>query len=102
MTNQNDKDRDRRSQRAGNSQRDREQGSTEQGAKNNNRPWGRATALVEFPGQQRNETKARFIPIGAVWQTEGGNFKFTIDATPPQWNDPHFRRVVVISKNEDK
>ncbi len=96
MNNQNDRTRDRRSTSAGNNQRERENKSAA-----GTRPWGRAAAIIEQQGEQRSAAKARFVPIGAVWQTDGGNLKVTIEATPPQWDDPHFRRVVLITKNED-
>lgn len=98
MTTQNDRNRDRNARAAGNRQREREQQQTT--PKTGTRPWGRASAVIENPGQQRAESKARFVPIGAVWETENGNLKLTIEATPQQWNDPHFRRVVVIVRNE--
>lgn len=97
MSNQNDRNRDRRATQAGNNQRDRQQQAKSGGTK----PWGRASAVIEQPGSQRTESKAVFVPIGAVWETESGNLKLTIQATPNQWADPHFRRVVVIVRNED-
>ncbi len=99
MTNQNDRNRDRRSNAAGNNQRDRENDTKKQAG---TRPWGRAAAIIDVAGTQRAETKARFVPIGAVWETEGGNLKMTLEATPNQWDDPHYRRVILITKNEDQ
>ena len=91
MSTQRDRDRDNRSRQAGNDQRERQ----------GNRPWGRASAIIVQPGSQRGETKAHFVLIGNVWETENGNLKIVLSATPQQWNDPHYRREVVLSKNEE-
>jgi len=92
MTTQRDRDRDNRSQRAGQQQRQRQ----------GNRPWGRASAVIVQPGQQRAETKAHFVPIGTIWETENGNLKLVLSAEPHQWRDPHYRREVVLLKNEER
>lgn len=92
MSTQRDRDRDDRSRRAGNDQRQRQ----------GNRPWGRASAVIPHPGQQRGETKAQFVPIGTVWETESGNLKLVLAAEPQQWSDPHYRREVVIMKLEPR
>lgn len=91
MTNQKDRARDQRSREAGQQQRSRE----------GNRPWGRAAAAIEQPGTQRQESKTRFVHIGTVWQTEAGNLKLILESQPNEWSDPHVRRAVVITKNQE-
>lgn len=92
MTTRQDRDRDNRSREAGNNQRQRQ----------GNKPWGRASAVIVAPGAQRAETKAHFVPIGTVWETENGNLKIVLAAQPQQWSDPHYRREVVLLRNEER
>jgi hypothetical protein len=88
MATQNDRNRDRRSNQAGNRQRE-----------NNRGPWGYAKAIIPHP---TDAEKTFFVMLGAVWETEGGNLKINLDAEPNQWRDPHFRRAVVLLKNDPK
>jgi len=74
----------------------------EQAARNTSRaagPWGRAAAIIEPTANAKNP---RFVSIGAVWKTENGNLKIQLEAEPHQWRDPHYRRTILITKNEDK
>lgn len=85
-----------------NQSRDAGQRQQREGRGTSARPWGRASAVVEHPGAGRGDTKARFVYVGTVWQTEQGNLKLVLESEPQQWADPHFRRVVVITKLEER
>ena len=92
MSTQQERKRDQRSREAGSNQRERESGGGNRG------PWGHAKAPIPYESQ--GETKTQFVLLGAVWETEGGNLRINLDAEPNQWRDPHFRRTVVLVKND--
>jgi hypothetical protein len=95
MNQRNDRQRDNKSRDAGQRQR-------QEGRDATNRPWGRASAVIEQAGQARGDVKARFVYVGTVWQTEQGNLKLVLESAPNQWSDPHVRRVVVLTKIEER
>lgn len=84
MTNRNDRERDRRSNQAGSRQR------------SNTKPWGYAKAII------RKGENNRFVLVGSVWETDNGNLKLRIEATPNEWNDPHVAREVVLTRAEQQ
>ena len=88
MSTSQQRDTERRSQQAG--QRQQQQ--------KGDRPWGRASAIIE---PTKDNQRARFVLIGAVWETENGNLKMKIEATPQQWDDPHYPRTILIAKIAD-
>jgi len=58
------------------------------------RPIGRACAILE--PHATGGAQAKFIDLGAVWQTEGGNLILTLDVQPVVWNDPFVKRTILI------
>ncbi len=89
MTTQQERDRNRRADAAGNRQQQRDSKS--------NRPWGHGKATIQVSAE-----KTIFVPVGAVWETAQGNLQLVLDAEPNQWKDPHCRRVVVLLKSEER
>ena len=85
MPPQNDRNRERRSNDAGNRQK---------GA-GTNKPWGYGKAVIRL-----SEEKSIFVAIGAIWETENGNLQLVLESEPNQWKDPHCRRTVVLLKND--
>lgn len=85
-----------------NQSRDAGQRQQREGRGRSNGPWGRASAVIQHSGDGRGEAKARFIYVGTVWQTEQGNLKLVLESEPQQWRDPHFPRVVVLTKIVDE
>jgi len=91
MSTQNDRDRDRTSNAAGQRQQQRRQAAG---------PWGDARAVIDVT--VRGDTKTRFVQVGTVWETDSGNLKLVLEAMPNEWSDPHVRRVVVLMKRDSK
>jgi len=57
------------------------------------RPIGRASAILE---SSVTGGQARYVDLGAVWQTECGNLILTLDVQPVVWNDPFVKRTILI------
>lgn len=91
MSTQNDRDRNRRSNTAGQQQQQRSA---------NRGPYGDLRAQLEIT--VNGDTKTRFVPIGVVWETDSGNLKIVIESYPNEWSDPHVRRVAIIVKRGAK
>lgn len=65
------------------------------------KPWGDAYAIK--PGRESGDGelgKEIWIQLGPVWQSEQGNFSFTLDAEPIHWRNPNVERRVVITRRQ--
>jgi hypothetical protein len=87
---QNERNRNQRSNDAGQRQRGAAGGGT-------NKPWGHGKAVIRL-----SEEKSIFVAVGAIWETENGNLQLVLECEPNQWKDPHCRRVVVLLKSEER
>lgn len=61
------------------------------------KPWGDAYAIK--PGRDEGD-KDVWIQLGPVWQSEAGNFSFTLDAEPYHWRQAGVERRIVITKRQ--
>lgn len=68
-----------------------------------NKPWGRAYALEEREGNDREgrELAPLWHNIGTVWTTENGNLKFQMRVSPVIWEDPHEPRTIVLRQADN-
>lgn len=65
------------------------------------KPWGDAYAIK--PGRETNDgevLKDIWVPLGPVWQSEQGNYSFTLDSEPIHWRNPNVERRVVITRRQ--
>lgn len=63
------------------------------------KPSYRVCAVLE-PRKGAQNTKERWVELGAAWNTSTGGVSFTLEAVPPEWNDPHVPRKVVLVPTE--
>jgi hypothetical protein len=65
------------------------------------KPWGDAYAIK--PGREGADGEVGrdiWIGLGPVWESEQGNFSFTLDSEPIHWRNPNVERRVVITRRQ--
>lgn len=65
------------------------------------KPWGDAYSVK--PGRDSGDGEVGrdiWIPLGPVWESEQGNFSFTLDSEPIHWRNPNVERRVVITRRQ--
>lgn len=74
-----------------------------------NQPYGDVFAKVrgDKPGDDGKARGDKLVKVGAVWETQGGNYEFTLEAEPTAWHRaqpgavwPQLRSFIIIPRGE--
>jgi len=60
------------------------------------KPWGDAYAIKPA----RDADKDQWLQLGPVWESERGNFSFTLDLEPLHWRQAGAERRIIITRRQ--
>jgi len=83
-----------------NSSQPRSNGNGRSGPQPSNQPDIRIEAMVEKTDAQ-GELKTVWVPIGAAWRTEAGDFIGELRAEPTEWKHTAERRIFLRLKQPE-